>query len=126
MPLADCGDFLVMEVFNAEVRSTYFYDQNGEWVRTQEHWTADGYVYNGDNPSIWLPEMPVHNMGIWRESDGMVVGPLIKIQLPGQGIILHQVGNLYVDEYGNWIYRAGQNDLLGGNMDELCAALRGP
>jgi hypothetical protein len=123
--LADCGDFQVLEHLEAKVEVTFFYDKDGELVRWMEHWTASGYAYNSNDPNIWLPEEPIRNVGHFDgpTGDGHIAGPLMKIKLPREGMIFHQVGYVEVEGYTNWIFKAGQNDLLGGNAAELCAAL---
>lgn len=123
----ECGDFEVWEHLVMDVRVAHFYDGDGNWTRTQEHWTADGYVYNLNDPNLWLPEKTVHNMAIYYESgESTMVGPLVNVTLPGGGSIFHAVGRLVYDSEGNLTFYAGHNDWIDGNTDALCAALGGP
>lgn len=123
----DCGDFEIWEVFFMDVRVTHFYDRDGNWVRTQEHWTGDGYVYNKDDPNLWFPENTVHNMGIYDASGGLtIVGKLVNITIPGEGVVFRTAGRVVYDSEGNLIFYAGDNDWIEGDKDALCAALRGP
>ena len=124
MEWVDCGDFWVLEDAVVDVRATNFYDQDGNWIRTQEHWTLNGFVYNSEDPTHWLPENPTHLTITYDEAGGQVyVGRLITIQVPGQGIIWEAAGRQVWDSDWNLTFWAGPNDWLEGDTDALCAAL---
>ena len=123
----DCGDFQVWEDFTADVRATHHYDKDGNYIRTVEHWTATGVVYNNDNRDIRLEEKIVHSTGFWDASgESWGVGRMVHIVLPGEGTIFIAAGRVFNCEGAACWGSAGHNDWLEGDKDKLCAALRGP
>ena len=124
----DCGDFEVWEHFTADVVATHYYDQDGNPIRTAEHWTGTGVVYNNSDADIWLQEKTVHNVGFFDENGEPVsgAGRMVHIVLPGEGLIFIAAGRVFECEGAACSSVAGHNDWVEGDKDKLCAALSGP
>jgi hypothetical protein len=69
--------------------------------------------------------VPAHEKGIFNESGELtaVVGLFVKVIIPGEGPIFHDVGRVEFDPDWNLTLSAGRHDYWDGNGDALCAAL---
>ena len=137
VPTVDCGDFWILNDFNASVYQRAYFNNDGSINRMfwRVYW-RDSVYYNSNDPSYWLPGISEHQQQWLYFEDGAPVryspnGPAGHVNLPGYGPVI-----LYT---GTWIYdlTLGEVDFIanphtaswlnGDNaeeMDAFCAALR--
>lgn len=128
VPLLSCSDpdFEVWANESVKLITQQFYDRDGNWTRTQVHWSFEGIWYNHENPEFWLEEKPLHYMTTWDGEEETWVGMVQQINLPGAGPIFFGAGRIVFDSDWNITFWAGPNDWIEGDTDALCAALSGP
>jgi hypothetical protein len=52
-----------------------------------------------------------------------VSGGLFRINRPGRGMVIHDVGRVVMDKDGNLIFTAGRHQVLGNDSTVFCSAL---
>jgi hypothetical protein len=120
--IANCGDFMVLDDYELDVRTTTFFDRAGnpDSVRVQEQFRD--FFYNSKTGEGFAE---TSTLVFFRTLESYaVVGVGIHVTVPGEGVVLLDAGRLIVDEDGI-VFEAGQHQILGGNPDteKFCAAL---
>jgi hypothetical protein len=116
-----CPGFTVAGEFDVERTVMTFVDQGGKPDRqvTHVHFvgtltnTATGRSIPDEGNQIVTADLVTGT----STTDGRVRVDTI----PGEGVILAQVGRVVRDAAGNVIFFAGQNDFLTGDFDRFCA-----
>ena len=117
---AACG-FQILATNTGTARVEVFFDNTGAPVRVQveenviESFTANGVTINGAG----------HTLDVFDLLNGTetLTGLVIRVPLPGGGILYLDRGRLVFDENGNLVFEAGPHPSLHGDFDGLCAAL---
>jgi hypothetical protein len=125
LPFWECDGFTVYEKADIRLVTMKFYDRDGNPTRRVEHWSLDGGLYRYPDETSFLSYVPAHEKGIFNESGELtaVVGLFVKVIIPGEGPIFHDVGRVEFDPDWNLTLSAGRHDYWDGNGDALCAAL---
>jgi hypothetical protein len=116
-----CPGFTVAGEFDVERTVMTFVDQGGTPIRqvTHVHFvgtltnTATGKSIPDEGNQIVTADLVTGT----STTDGRVRVDTI----PGEGVILAQVGRVVRDAAGNVIFFAGQNDFQTGDFDRFCA-----
>lgn len=123
-PLADCGDFLVLDQYDVEIVQTNFFDQDGVRVAIQQriHGT-DTYINSVTGESITMPtNFTVHfdTQALQNMSTGMVY----RLTVPGLGAVLLNVGrSVYDFSEHEFVVLDGPHQVVEGDTSELCQPL---
>lgn len=128
--VGSCETFDILSDFTYEGHVIFHYDRDGNITRANYHqsFTYSTY-YNSEFPDVRIEGGPGEGQNDLVVYNGdapfdIVTGPIIKINVPGWGVIFHQVGRLVVDlNTGEFLVQTGPQDWLNGNVDALCAAL---
>jgi hypothetical protein len=120
-----CPGFTVAGEFDITRIVFTFFDSEGRPVRAVTHVHAEGTL---TNPSTGKTLADVGNQIITTDlltGEVIVVGPSRVDTAPGDGVVFAQVGRV-VRENGQVVEIDGRNDILEGNLSELCAYLATP
>ncbi|HEU5101594.1 MAG TPA: hypothetical protein VFU22_21380 [Roseiflexaceae bacterium] len=124
----DCG-FPIAVRFVATLEVLRRSDQNGDLVLELVRVRHGSFTYT--NPATGASFTTV-DTGINKYTvapDGSmsfaIIGNILNVTVPGQGVVLQEVGRLVIDgTTGEYIFAAGQHDTsLTGNIQAFCAAL---
>jgi hypothetical protein len=124
--LGSCEGFDIIQADHARVAETWHYNRDGTVNRIHFHMDFEGMVYNSTDPTKWLPGAGHVNADtdesfeVWTEP-----GLSYKVKLPGGGVVI-DAGLFVVDlRSGEPVFdlHAGNHQILGGDIGELCAAL---
>ena len=124
--VADCGDFNALLDFTIQGHFIGHSDQDDNPVRVNEHIEFPNDIYyNSESPDISFRGNAVQNTQVDLVDDTLAIAGLqFKLTIPGQGVIFHEVGRLFIDlETNDVLMQAGPSDFLDENTAALCAAL---
>jgi hypothetical protein len=116
-----CPGFTVAGEFDVERTVMTFVDQSGTPIRQVTHVHFVGTLTNTSTgrsiPDEGNQIVTADLVTGTNTTDGRVRVDTI----PGQGVILAQVGRVVRDAGGNVIFFAGQNDFQTGDFEQFCA-----
>jgi hypothetical protein len=121
-----CPGFLVRGDFNVRRTVTTFYDDAGQPIRLVGHIHFSGSLTNtltGTSIADRGNQIVTQDL---RSGETTVVGPVRVDTVPGEGVILADVGRIVRDRSGQVLFVAGQQDRLLGNIDDFCAYIAAP
>ena len=124
--VADCGDFNVLLDFTVQGHFIVHFDKDDNPVRVNEHFEFPNDVYyNSESPEISFTGNAVQNTNVDLVDNNIAIAGLqFKLTVPGQGVVFHEVGRLFIDlNTGDVLMQAGPADFSDGNTAALCAAL---
>ena len=125
--VATCGDYDILEKFDAKVKVKAHYDKDGNLINEMVHFGTDGQstFYNSEAPEIGISGGPEGVVLKFDYVDGTMTisGLAYKVNVPGVGVLFHQGGHYVCDLAWNCTNVGGPNDAWGGNTDALCEAL---
>jgi hypothetical protein len=116
-----CPGFTVAGEFDVGRTVMTFVDQNGTPIRQVTHVHFVGTLTNTSTGKS------IPDEGNQIVTNDLVTGTSttdgrVRVDtIPGQGVILAQVGRVVRDAAGNVIFFAGQNDFQTGDFDQFCA-----
>jgi hypothetical protein len=123
--IADCGDFTVWALGDIQLARTTFFDKGGNPTRVVSHWAIDSTYYSPETgksvPSaerITTFEKIVDGQYQMKQT-----GVAFKLNMPGYGQLIMDVGHIVFDEHFNVLFSAGQHpwNLGTGDFTKLCA-----
>ena len=132
--VGDCGTFQVLNDFALQGHFIVHFDKDGNDSRVnQRMFYGDSTYYNSEFPDVRLNGNPGtgendHFLDLTSDQSVVVVtGVSFKINIPGHGVIFHEVGRT-IFEYIDWqiaeiLFQAGPSDFSDGNLAALCEAL---
>ena len=138
VPTADCGDFMILNDFRAEITfERHYFNNDGSINRMfwRVYW-RDSVYYNSNDPSYWLPGISEHQQQWLYFKDEVPVlyspnGPAQHVNVPGYGPVALIAGTYEFDAtLGELVFIANPHtaNLFNGDnaedMDAFCAALR--
>jgi hypothetical protein len=115
-----CPGFTVAGEFDVERTVMTFVDQSGTPIRQVIHVHFVGALTNTSTGKS------IPDEGNQIVTNDLVAGTSttdgrVRVDtVPGQGVILAQVGRVVRDAGGNVIFLAGQNDFQTGDFDQFC------
>lgn len=125
--LAECDGFNVMDDSWNMVAMKDFFDQDGNWVRSQWNWKAYDYLYSSLYPDGLILTGTASVMtrfwaGDLGEDYQSVQGLNIGIVVPGYGPLFFEAGKIVFDWNGPEIVFAAGNhkDWNYGEIEALC------
>jgi hypothetical protein len=125
-PVVDCGDFEVRTSYSMEIRGVVRWDSGGNETQVVQHLDFfDGIYYNEDQPDLFVEG--VAERGNLRFESGLIhqSGASFRVRLSEVGIVFLEAGHLVGDlATGELLFVAGHHDLIEGNIEALCQALR--
>ena len=125
--IADCGTFEVLTDYVLEGRVTTYFDREGNEDYERWHLQFHDFFYNSEtgkgfaetNTTVVLVDPA---SGIEVSGTGLSY----HVTVPGEGVVLLDVGRLERNEEGEIVFVAGPHQVhLGEDMDKLCEALAG-
>ena len=129
--VANCGDYFVLENFDAKLTLKFHYGKDGTLVKEMDNFRMIGHstFYNSEYPDIALRGGPegiiIKAAFVDDEVTKLTMSGLnYKVTLPGVGMVFHQGGH-YVFDFatGMWTQVGGPDDFFSGDTDALCEAL---
>lgn len=114
-----CG-FPITFDYSRSVRSTVFFDRQGDPIAVRWHIAIAG---TDSANGVTLQDTAVHN-----SVDDLVTGSETRtnieflVKLPRGGVVSVGGGRVVVDADGNVTFEAGPHPFLDGNLDAYCAA----
>ena len=124
-----CGSFQVLLNGTFTVRFTLFYNQAGNGTQGVFHVREVGTLSNSvTGQSVPFEESVTETLTFATPGDLSTVtvtdtGQVIKVTLPGSGLILHDVGRVVFAPDGTITFEGGPHQLLHDQVQKLCAAL---
>lgn len=119
--VCDAG-FEVWEDVSFDVRGKNYLDKDGNLVRTIEHVTLEGKVYNKSNEDKYLPYKNSTYTIFDDPETTRITGLWALVTVPGEGVIFIDVGLIIFDASGV-AFEAGKHQWWDGNVDALCGHL---
>jgi hypothetical protein len=124
-----CGSFEVLETATSTTRFTFFYDQAGDVTQVVLHGGLVGTLSNSVTGTS-APEredatitLTFATPGDFSTITATYTGAVFKVTLPGDGIILHDVGKVVFAPDGSITFEGGPHQQLSGDTQKLCAGL---
>ena len=120
----DCGSFSDRFTDRYWIQGRTFFDGKGRAIRTIDHVRHTSTDRNS-RTGLTLHQHDRYNIktdlrtGILRLSGG-----LFRINRPGKGMVIHDVGRVVMDANQNITFTAGRHDVLGKSSDVFCSALK--
>ena len=127
--LVDCGSFLIDGQWSAWERGSLFFDGDGNLVRVAIHHHFLGMLTNRDT-GLTVRDEGYFNVTIDVDANTLTQNGVIwNLNVPGQGVIVLDVGTLVFDR-ATWdiLHEGGPHQVLHGLVDPeaaLCSALEG-
>jgi hypothetical protein len=124
----DCGDFTILDDWEGNYKYTYYWNEDG---------TLDRYHVRSDIYDIFTN--PINGKSISGRAAGynffedvedepgvwVHAGTMYHAVLPGAGTVLIDAGYMiFIPADGQITVLRGNHDVNGGDIDQLCAALR--
>ena len=125
--VANCGDFKVLDDWLLDATVLTFFDSAGNPDYEKVHFEFHDFFYNSEtgkgfaetNTTVVLVDPA---SGIEVSGTGLSY----HVTVPGEGVVLLDVGRLERNEEGEIVFVAGPHQVhLGEDMDKLCEALAG-
>jgi hypothetical protein len=123
---ASCPGFTVAGEFDVNRTLMTFVDQNGAPIRRVIHVHFVGTLTN-TSTGKWIPDEGNQIVTIDVVTGTTTVDGQVRVDtIPGEGVILAQVGRVVTDAAGNFLFIAGQQDFATGNLSDFCAYMAAP
>jgi hypothetical protein len=123
-----CGSFQVLESANAPIGFTVFYNEEGNVTQGNFHIRLAGTLSNSMTGTS-VPEQEhatdtqtFATPGDFSTVTSTLTGQLIKVTLPGSGLIVHDVGRVVFAPDGSITFEGGPHQLTDNQVQQLCAA----
>jgi hypothetical protein len=122
--LANCGGFKVLDDWVLDARQTTFFDSAGNPDYDRWHFEFHDFFYNSKTGEGFAEINTVNVVFDLQSSATEGSGLNYHVTVPGEGVVLLDVGRLEHDEAGEVAFVAGPHQVhLGEDTDKLCAAL---
>lgn len=123
--LADCGSFLVLDVYEQTEIFRWFHDQDGNLVKiVGQNWGTDTFTNSVTGKAY---PMSFHNTILIDYTPAprrlANVGLLYRLVIPGAGAVVLDVGRLVFQRGSGLIFEAGPHQIIDGDLDALCTAM---
>ena len=116
-----CPGFTVAGEFDVERTVMTFVDQNGTPIRQVIHVHFVGTLTNTSTGKA-IPDEGNQIVTTDLLTGTSTTDGRVRVNtVPGEGVILAQVGRVVRDADGNVVFFAGQNDFLTRDFDDFCA-----
>src|SRR5262245_18896534 len=117
---AACG-FPVTSTATGSGSFQVFFDQSGNPIRVlvEEH-SSGTFSANGLSVNQTSHQVSIFDLVAGTEAQ---IGIVIRVSLPGGGMLYLDRGRLVLDANGNLVFEAGPHPSLHGDFPGLCAAL---
>jgi hypothetical protein len=116
-----CPGFTVAGEFDVERTVMTFVDQNGKPIRQVTHVHFVGTLTNTSTGKS-IPDEGNQIVTADLVTGTSTTDGRVRVDtIPGEGVILAQVGRVVRDAAGNLIFFAGQNDFVTRDFDQFCA-----
>lgn len=116
-----CPGFTVAGEFDVDRTVMTFTDQNGAPVRQVIHVHFVGSLINTSTGKS-IPDEGNQIVTVDLVTGASTTDGRVRVDtVPGEGMILAQVGRVVRDAAGNLVFFAGQNDFVTREFDEFCA-----
>jgi len=123
--IANCGTFEVLTDYVLEGRVTTYLDSEGNEDYERVHLQFHDFFYNSETGEGFVEAnttVVLVDSASGTEVSG--TGLSYHVTVPGEGVVLLDVGRLERNEAGEIIFVAGPHQVhLGEDMDKLCEAL---
>lgn len=116
-------DFPFLEEFEGRITITTFFDSEGNPIRVQLHLPFDGILTNqatGTSVSATQDLIVVEDL---EAGTTTFVGVRFRVNFPGLGHVLLDVGRVIFDADGNVIFEAGPHQVINEDFEAFCEAL---
>ncbi len=124
-----CGSFQVLESATAPIRFTVYYNEEGNVTQGIFHIRLVGTLSNSMTGTS-VPEQEsatdtqtFATTGDFSTVTSTLTGQLMKVTLPGSGLIVHDVGRVVFAPDGSINFEGGPHQLTDNQVQQLCAAL---
>ena len=126
--LVDCGDFIIDGQWTAWERGTDYFDNDGKWTGTTIHYHFLGKLTNR-NTGLTIRDEGYETIKIDPDSNTvMEVGLIWNLNVPGQGVVALDAGNLVFDmDTLEILHEGGPHQVLHGLdvVETLCTYMEG-
>jgi hypothetical protein len=125
LPDIDCGAFtLSEEMVSEDVRTTTYFDSDGEPVKVATKANFFGEITNSESGNTYRDHSVFTETLDLVAGTTTVSGPSYHYIVKGQGSVYAEVGHkISVTETGEVIFQAGQDDFTQQDLDGLCDVL---
>ena len=121
-----CPGFTVVGEFDVDRTVMTFVDQNGTPIRRVIHVHFVGTLTNTSSGKS-IPDEGNQVITIDLLTGTTTVDGRVRVDtVPGEGVILAQVGRVVTDAQGNVLFVAGQQDFVTRDFADFCAFMAAP
>jgi hypothetical protein len=120
---ADCGTFLLNETVTVNVRTTTFFDAQGNAVSTTDHANVVGVITNSVSGNTYPDNAHLQVVTDLTTGEVTVTGLAHLTTVPGLGLVLNGDGRVVFDADGNITFIAGKHNVLLGTAPDPCTVL---
>lgn len=116
-------DFPFLEEFEGRVTITTFFDNAGNPIRVKLHLPFHGTL---TNEATGTSVSAAQDLTVFEDLEAgttTFVGVRFRVNFPGLGHVLLDVGRAVFDADGNVIFEAGPHQVINEDFEEFCAAL---
>ena len=125
VPVANCGDFIILESGTGSIRQTIYFNRAGQPIRLLFQGRFNGTLSNSLTGAFLTDSPSVANITVdLIEGTQTNVGAFYNITVPGQGRVYFEAGRLVFDGNGPPVFLAGQHSPPDEALNILCSALR--
>lgn len=125
----DCTGFQVVAAYTVDVRSTTFFDKDGNPIRAQVHVPLTWTLTNSKDDRVLTHTNNYMRISNLKEGLHTYVGVLWHLTIPGRGVVILDAGRLIVDFYpppvqpgSEVLWQAGPHEMINGDYTVLCRA----
>ena len=119
----DCGSFVDRYSDRYRVATRTFLGPSGRAVRKIEHVRHTSTDRNSVTGLVVHQHDRYNVVTNLRNGTIRVAGGIFRINRPGKGMVIHDVGRIVMDKQQNLVFTAGRHDVLGKASTVFCKAL---
>lgn len=116
-------DFPFLEEFEGRITITTFFDGEGNPIRVQLHLPFDGTLTNQETGTSVSATQDLIVVEDLEAGTTTFVGVRFRVNFPGRGHVLLDVGRVVFDADGNVIFEAGPHQVINEDFEAFCEAL---
>jgi hypothetical protein len=121
--LAKCKGFRLTEMFTLDIRTTTFFNQQGDAVRTTLHVNFVGVITNSASGNTYRDSADHTVTRDLTTGEETTVGLIFNVVVPGVGPVAHDTGKIVVDANDDVTFVGGPHTVSLGTAQDPCTVL---
>jgi len=116
-------DFPFLEEFEGRITITTYFDSGGDPIRVMLHLPFDGTLTNQETGTSVSATQDLIVVEDLEAGTTTFVGVRFRVNFPGLGHVLLDVGKIVFDADGNVIFEAGPHQVINEDFEAFCEVL---